>query len=297
MRLSLILVSVGSLAAAPVLRDIEPHGAQRGKSLQLVLKGSDLKPGARLLTTLPASVSRLAPSKDLMRPDTELPFLVEIRKDAPVGLYPVRVHTSDGLSNVLLFSVGDLPEQAENESKNPRQSNNDLKSAEVLAWPAVVNGTLTEADVDVYAIDVKAGQKLVFEVEANATASAIDAAMELLDSSGKTLAKNDDAPGSGIDPRFEYAFAKPGRYYLRLHDSKYSDQAANFYRLKVGAWSYAEGLYPLGWRRGEPVAVAAVGGNLPQPVMLRPDRRARLVRASRRATAASRMAPRATPRL
>ena len=62
----LILLSAG-LWAAPVIRDIEPRGAQRGKAFQLVLKGSDLPFGAKLETSLPANVSRMAPAKALVQ--------------------------------------------------------------------------------------------------------------------------------------------------------------------------------------------------------------------------------------
>jgi hypothetical protein len=263
------LVSLGF--AAPNLRELSPRGGQRGTTIQLVLKGSELKTGAQLQTTIPASFSRLAPSKETMRPDSELPFLVEIKRDAPVGLYPIRVLTDDGLSNLLLFSVGEFVEVEEAESAEPKQSNGDPKSAQPVSAPATVNGTLPEADVDVYSFEAKAGQRLVFEVEASVMASAIDPAIELLDSAGKTLARNDDAPGNGIDPRIDHTFRSAGRYFVRVHDSKYSDQTANFYRLKIGSYPYAEALFPLGWKRSEPVTVHAIGGSFARPEPVKVD--------------------------
>jgi len=265
------ILFAATLSAAPVIRDIAPHGAQRGKTLQLILKGAGLTPGAKLETTLPASVSRLSPSKDLMKPETELPFLLEVRKDAPVGLYPLRLVTEDGLSNVVLFSVGDLPEVQEKEIENPKQSNGELAAAEAVTTPVVINGTLTDADNDIYSFAVKAGQKVLFEVEAAVVASAVDPALELLDASGKVIARNDDAPGAGIDSRIEHVFAKAGTYAIRIHDSKYATQEQNFYRLKIGSYPYAEAMFPLGWRRGEAVDVELIGGNLAQPVIIKPD--------------------------
>lgn len=271
MRLTLLFALAGLAFAAPNLRDLSPRGGQRGKTIQLVLKGAELRPGAQLQTTLPAGISRLVPSKELMRPDSELPFLVEIKKDAPIGLYPVRVLTDDGLSNVLLFSVGEFAEVEETEASEPKQTNAELKSAQALTAPVTVNGTLPEADVDLYGFDAKAGQRLVFEVEANVMASAIDPAIELLDAAGKTIAKNDDAPGNGIDSRLDHTFRAAGRYYVRVHDSKYSDQSANFYRLKIGSYPYAEALFPLGGKRGEPVTVQAIGGSFAQPAAVKID--------------------------
>src|SRR5207302_6788284 len=87
------LLLSASCFAAPLIRDISPHGAQRGKTFTLTLRGEELTPGAKIQTTLPASVSRLIP-QDSMKPNSELPFLVELKADAPVGLYPIRVVTS-----------------------------------------------------------------------------------------------------------------------------------------------------------------------------------------------------------
>ena len=39
-----------------------------------------------------------------MRPNALLPFLVSLKPDAPVGLYPIRLITDTGISNVLLFA-------------------------------------------------------------------------------------------------------------------------------------------------------------------------------------------------
>ena len=265
----------GVVFAAPVIRDIQPKGAQRGKSVKLLVKGADLPLGAKLKTTLPANISRLSPSANAMRPDSELPFLVELKQDAPPGVYPLRIVTDDGISNVVLFSVGDLPETEEIEAANPKQYNDSPKTAEKLTVPGVITGTLMGADIDFYSFSAKAGERIVFEVEASAVGSAIDPAIEILDAAGKTLAKNDDGPGAGIDSRIEIAFAKAGTYFLRVHDSKYSDQAVNFYRLKAGSYPYADALFPLGWKRGEAVSVELMGGNLPQPVTIRPETQAK----------------------
>ncbi len=260
----------GAAWAGPAVREMTPHGAQRGRTIKLVLKGTDLPHGAKLETTLPAAISRLAPDGEA-KPDTTLPFLVEITKDAPVGVYPLRVLTADGLSNLMLFSVGDLAESEEKEIEAPKPGNGILTTAEAIAAPAAINGTLPDADVDLFSFQAKAGQKLVFETEANSVGSAIDPAIEILDSAGNQIAKNDDAAGAGIDARLEVTFARPGTYYVRVHDSKYSDQAQNFYRLKIGAYPFAEAMFPIGGRRGQAVTVELVGGNLATPVTVKPD--------------------------
>ena len=264
-------LAAGTLAAQPLIRDIIPHGAQRGQTVTLTLRGFELPAGARLETTIPGTVSRLTTPKDNpdLAPDSELPFLVQINKDAPTGVYPLRVATKDGISNLMLFAVGEYPEIEENEATNPIQKNNGAQSAETVTAPVVVNGTLTPADEDYFAFHAKAGQKLVFEVEARRAGSAIDPSIEITDAAGKPVAKNDDAPGISPDARVEVSFAKAGTYRVRVHDSRYSDQAQNFYRLKIGSYPYADAMFPLGWKRGEEVEVELTGGNLSAPVRVK----------------------------
>ncbi|MGH9657699.1 MAG: PPC domain-containing protein, partial [Bryobacteraceae bacterium] len=265
-------------AAPPTIRDIQPRGAQRGKSLTLYVRGDGLVRGTQVRSTLPGSFSQLTLSKDplaesaaAMRPDSLLAFLVEVRPGAPVGLYPVSLENAGGLSNTVLFSIGEFPELEEIEAKNPKQPNNFAAEAQKIATPVVVAGTLESADIDNYIFTARAGQKLVFEVEARRAGSAIDPAIEIYDSAGKQLAASDDAPGLDVDARVEVAFPAAGQYRVAVRDSKFSDQAVNFYRLKIGSYAFAESVFPLGWKRGEPVEVTLSGGNLAQPVKLKPD--------------------------
>src|SRR5690349_16854220 len=101
-------------ATPPVLKALEPRGAQRGQALKVTLVGDSLLPGAEISTTLPGTFSRLSSTPE--KGESELPLLLQLKEDAAPGLYPVRVRTEDGLSNVLLFAVGTLPETVEAES-------------------------------------------------------------------------------------------------------------------------------------------------------------------------------------
>ncbi len=268
-------------AAVPTIRELSPHGAQRGRTFTLYLRGENLTQASQVRSTLPAVFSRLTMTKDpsaesnqgSMAPNTSLPFLVTLKNDAPIGLYPIRVTSPDGISNVLLFSVGDMPEVDETESRNPKVTNDQPKDAQRVPVPVTVNGTLDgpAADMDYYVFTAKAGQKLTFEVEARRAGSAVDPAIEIFDSAGAELAKNDDAPSLGVDCRLTYTFAKAGDYRVRVHDSKYSQQMQNFYRLRIGRYEYADAVFPLGWRRGESIDVALSGGNLEKPVKVKPE--------------------------
>src|SRR4029453_1535423 len=91
-------------ASAPLLKALKPHGAQRGKAFQLTLVGEYLQTGAEISTNLPGTLSRLAAPAETG--ERELPLLVQLKDDAAPGLYPIRLKTEGGISNVLLFSVG-----------------------------------------------------------------------------------------------------------------------------------------------------------------------------------------------
>ena len=95
--------------------------------------------------------------------------------------------------------------------------------------------------------------------------------IRLLDAREREIASNDDAPGLDVDCRLDVLLPANGPYYVVIHDSRFSEQTDNFYRLKIGSFSYAEALFPLGGRRGSKVDVELLGGNLCQPTKLTLD--------------------------
>jgi hypothetical protein len=260
MRLLFGIVTAGILAAAgcaaqPLITDLQPRGVQKGRPFTLTLIGRDLGEGAKIESTLPATFTPLGPEKGVMGAS----FLVELSGDTNVGVYPVRVVTPYGISNVQLFSIGSFPEFIEDESRPGAlpNSNDTIETAQALpAGPLTVNGKLKGPERDVYRISAKAGEKRVIEVEARRCGSAIDPVLELQDASGKVLARSEDAPLLGLDARVEFTFPREGYYYIVLHDARFSTQTANFYRLKMGSYNYPQEVFPLGGRRGETVQVS-----------------------------------------
>jgi hypothetical protein len=253
----LLLFATASLCLAqPVITDLQPRGAQKGRPFTLTLIGRELGEGARIESTLPATFTPLGPEKNSMGGAS---FLVETSGDPPVGVYPVRVITPYGISNVQLFSIGVFPEFTEDESRPGAlpNTNDTIESAQPLpSTPLTVNGKLRGPERDVYRISAKAGEKRVIEVEARRAGSAIDPVIELQDSTGKVLARSEDAALVGLDARIEFTFPREGYYYVVLRDARFSAQTANFYRLKTGAYAYPQEMFPLGGRRGETVSVS-----------------------------------------
>ena len=46
--------------------------------------------------------------------------------------------------------------------------------------------------------------------------------------------------------RIDFTFPREGNYYVEVHDSRFSKQTQNFYRLKMGNYAYADGIFPAG---------------------------------------------------
>ncbi len=270
---SLFLVSCvnAAVAAPPTLRELRPWGAERGHAITLTVVGDRLAAGGELLSVIPGKLEA-EPGANA----GQVTYKLELRGDAPVGLYPIRLRTPGGLSNPLYFSVGDLPEVAEAEPNDTPPGSAVLgvaaDTAAVLATltlPTTVNGSAAGTDQDVFRIAGKKGQRLVAEVEARRIGSVLDPAVHLLTAQGRELAFSDDTPGLGLDCRVDVTLPEDGDYYVVVHDSKYAGGSPAHYRLKLGSFAYAESIFPLGWQRGRDAELSLLGGTYSAPGRLK----------------------------
>ncbi len=249
-----------SLQASPTLTSVAPPGGQRGAAVRLVLKGTGLGDKIEIRSEIPGSLTELSAEG----PGRQ--FLLEIDSDAAPGAYRLAVETASGRSNTWLFSVSRFPEFAETESTRPRAPrNDDPASAQRLATPAVINGTLGEADRDLYKVALEAGERLGLEVEARRLGSAIDPVLSVRSEAGRPVARANDSPGAGGDARLAFAAPETGTYVVEVRDARFSKQRRNFYRLLAGQLEFADTIFPLGWQAGEKVEVELSGGTLSAP--------------------------------
>lgn len=249
MKLLLFVFALALQAAPPSITDLQPRGAQKGRPFELTIAGKDLNEGPTVISSLPATFTALSSDKP-----GYVTYLVEPTSEWTVGTYTIRVKAPNGISNILLFTVGAFPELLEEESRPgslPHQNDSIERAQTLPASSITVNGRLTGPERDVYRIPVKVGEKRVFEVEARRVGSAIDPVIQLYDASGKRIARSEDDPLLSLDARLEYTFAKEGFVYVELFDARYSTQMQDFYRFKTGTYTYPDSIYPLGGRRGE----------------------------------------------
>lgn len=247
-------------ADPPVISGLSPRGAQRGRKVVLAIEGSNLAANPELVLALPAPRKLVTGDPVPPAPNrVAFEFLVN-ETDAP-GPYPLRIRTDEGLSNPVIFLVGLFPEAAEAEP------NDRPEDARPIEHPITVNGSLGAADRDTFRFQARAGQRITFEVEARRIGSAVDPTLHLLSPNGRELALSDDARGLNVDARLDHTFGADGEYLVQVHDAMYLGQSPSFYRLKVGPIAYADGVFPMGGRRGSELLVTFEGGTLSQPVV------------------------------
>ncbi|MDD5544944.1 MAG: hypothetical protein PHX83_17390, partial [Acidobacteriia bacterium] len=208
---------------------------------------------------------------------------ISIAPNAEPGPRQLRLTTALGLSNPLIFCVGQLPEFLE---KDVKKSPVDMELPVVL--PAVVNGRLIPGDidrvrfpgrlppqylpgdVDRYRFSAHQGQHLVFAVNArdlmpylaDAVPGWFQAALTLYDAHGHEVGYNDDYRFHP-DPVLYYEVPSDGDYVLEIKDALYRGREDFVYRITMGEIPFLTGVFPLGGRAGKSMNVELTGWNLP----------------------------------
>lgn len=155
--------------------------------------------------------------------------------NAEPGTHLVTAVRGSFVSNSVPFSLGTLPECLDQES------NNNPSDGQKLEPPIVVNGRVDEQDDwDVFQIDGSAGDTLVAEVHARRLNSPLDSFLKITNSSGKTLALNDDhqdaAVGLNTNHADSYLMLKlpaDGTYFVHLGDTTRHGGKSHAYRLRI----------------------------------------------------------------
>ncbi len=207
---------------------------------------------------------------------------VTIEPDATLGPRHLRLATPAGVTNPLVFCVGDVPEFREQET--PARA---AAGATDIALPAVVNGRIVPGkgerpstarqpnqyapgDVDRYRFPVRKGQELVAAVMArqlmpylaDAVPGWFQATLALYDASGREVAYNDDFHAQP-DPVLHYRVPADGELVVEIKDALYRGREDFVYRLVIGEVPFVTSVFPLGARTGTKAVVEASGWNLP----------------------------------
>ncbi|MBI1785484.1 pre-peptidase C-terminal domain-containing protein, partial [Candidatus Sumerlaeota bacterium] len=242
----ILIISSSSFATAPALGVILPRGAQRGTEVELRFIGDRLGDAQEVyFTRSGVEVVKFNEVKD-----NEVKVQVKIAPDCPLGPRAAYIRTASGISGVNLFTVGALKEVQEPEP------NSDKTKAPKVELNTTINGVIDGEDVDYYAFDVQAGQRINAEVEGLRVASSpLDPAMSLYGPDGIEIKSVDDTPLLGEDCQLGYTAKDAGTYTIGIHEASYGGGGNFYYRLHVGTFPRPYGVFPPGGKPGESVDV------------------------------------------
>jgi len=240
-----------------------PSGAQRGKSVEVVLQGT-LNGGdqRRSWASHPGLAVAFGKKDDRVT--------VTVKPDVAPGRYWLRFANSGAASSLLPFVVSGIAEVAE------KEPNGRLEDAQKLDGPSqIVNGVLSESrDVDVFGVSMKSGQSLVVSMTAHTElGSPMDSLLQVVSSRGFVVAQDDDS--LGLDPFVVFTARRDGTYYVRTFAFPVKTNSTiglasgkDFvYRMMITTGAYVDFTMPAAISAKAPSKLEVRGWNLPQPAV------------------------------
>lgn len=204
---------------------------------------------------------------------------ITIEPDAAPGNRELRIGTRTGLTNPMVFQVGQFPEIRELEPNNRKaytEMPNLPRGTKVpkdkpIELPALLNGQIMPGDVDRFRFRARQGQPLVMEVQArslipylaDAVPGWFQATLALYDANGKEVAFADDYRFNP-DPVLFYKIPEDAEYELEIRDSIYRGREDFVYRIAVGEQPFITQTFPLGGKVGVKTVASVAGWNLPR---------------------------------
>jgi hypothetical protein len=241
---------------APNIAMPVPMGMQRGTSLELTLTGTNLADPVTLWTSFPAKAT-IPTDNNNGKDNAKLRVRLEVSKDAPLGFHALRLATKQGISNLRLFCIDDLPQIMEVDT------NRSKTTPQQVPIPCVVVGRADAEVSDYFKITVKAGERVSFEILGRRLGSAFDPQLSLIDlRNQRELAYSNDAPGLQTDARLTYTFKEAGDYLIEVRDVQWRGGPDFWYRLRIGDFPCATTPVPMAAKRGGKATVQFAGPNV-----------------------------------
>ncbi|CAN5774860.1 PPC domain-containing protein [soil metagenome] len=228
------------------LQGVFPPGGQAGSAIEIELTGADLEFVDQLWFDHPGIVAEHVEGAK---------FWVAIPPKTPIGHHDLRVVGPLGVSNPRTFVVGGLPESREAEPNNtPEQAN-------PIPLNSVINGQINGAtDVDCFAFEAEAGQRLLIEVVAARLDSRLDGTLRVYGPEGQEIVISHE--GYGLDPFLDLVAPSSGRYVIKLHDVVYAGSPEHGYRLTLHDGPHIDAISPLAVEAGQEATFTLLGRNL-----------------------------------
>jgi hypothetical protein len=213
---------------------------------------------------------------------------VTIDRDAPPGERALILSTPRGVSNPLVFHVGQVPEicrkpmltarlQVLGKEETALRTRPDDEVEQRITLPCTVNGQIASGEENRYRFQARKGQRLVLSTQARSLVPFIADAvpgwfqpvMALYDTAGKEVAYDDDYRFKP-DPVIFFEVPKDGEYVFTITDALYRGREDFVYRVTAGELPFVTSIFPMGGQVGKPAKVEVKGWNLDRPQLKLP---------------------------
>lgn len=243
-------------ARSPRIDELSPRGVRRGFTSELTVRGSALSGHPSLVAPFRFTIATPASGGS-----DDAVFRARIRVDpaSPLGIYPVRVLTDEGMSEPFPLAVGQLAVVHE------KEDNDDVdKTAQWVTIPTVIEGRLPVKDHDNFRFGGKKGQRIVADLQSARIGSGVDAEFFMVSLDREFTTGVHPAMGDPADTPTFAVLPADGDYLFFVSHAAYRPikGGPRVYRLTLGALPAAGEVYPLGGRRGETIRVELRGGTL-----------------------------------
>jgi hypothetical protein len=225
---------------------------------------------------------------------------IKIADNAKPGDREIRLETPRGVSNPMVFNIGQLPEytlsplptspqqvlgKEEDSLRRKRKtistedqgmmssssSQRDTQDSAIrINVPATINGQIFSGEIHQYKFQAKKNQHIVISARgrelipyiADAVPGWFQPVLALHDSKGKEISYNDDYRFKP-DPVLHCKIPNDGEYLFSIYDGIYRGREDFVYRVTIGELPFVTSVFPLGGKVNEPVSIEIKGYNLP----------------------------------
>jgi hypothetical protein len=197
--------------------------------------------------------------------------------DATPGRRELRLATPRGISNPVVFHVGQLPEtcrkpmvtaqlQILGKEASALRNRPAAEMEKRITIPCALNGQVASGELNQYRFAAEKGQSLVITTLArqlipfiaDAVPGWFQPVLALHDAKGKEVAYDDDFRFKP-DPTICFKVPESGEYVLSIYDAIYRGREDFVYRITIGELPFVTSHFPLGGQAGT-VAKVKIGG-------------------------------------
>ncbi|MEO8164229.1 MAG: hypothetical protein ABI619_02420, partial [Betaproteobacteria bacterium] len=243
---SFALAAIGSsrVDAVPQITNVSIRGLQVDGTTVVAVQGRDLLPDPKLIAGVPIAKQVVLEGAN----DGNVQIEVTLDGNVTPGIYNLRLANPKGISDLVLFAVDKLPQVVLTES--------------VAATPVALHGALSSSNIARTSFAGKKDERLLIEVESQRLGGKLRPVINLFDPQRRQIGMALPAPWLRGDARLTVTLPEDGKYTIELHDLQYAAPAPGFYRLKIGAFQFADLVFPPAAQVGTRASLELIG-NLP----------------------------------